>query len=167
MRQRARAHGRGSGLRHGLSFPHLRYCEAGGYEHPRGHVALRQSVFADAVDAVQAVDLTFDALVSEIDVSKMRVFLSDVLFDREKSGDKTISIPFGRQDCTVFRKVMSTEDTIQEFAPALRTSSQSEAFRIALQMLGDLCGFGLGYFDFDESRGYVRTATEVSSDNSA
>ena len=27
---------------------------------------------------------------------------------------------------------MSTEDTIQEFAPALRTSSQSEAFCIAL-----------------------------------
>ena len=126
-----------------------------------------QSVFADAVDAVRAVDLTFDALVSEIDVSKMRVFLSDVLFDREKSGDKTIAIPFGKQDCTVFRKVMSTEDTIQEFAPALRTASQSEAFRIALQMLGDLTGFGIGYFDFDESHGYVRTATEVSSDNSA
>ena len=34
-------------------------------------------------------------------------------------------------------------------------------------MLGDLYGFGLGYFDFDETRGYVRTATEVSSDNSA
>lgn len=126
-----------------------------------------QSVFADAVDAVQAVDLTFDALVNEIDVSKMRVFLSDVLFDREKNGDKTISIPFGRSDCMVFRKVMSIEDTIQEFAPALRTSSQSEAFRIALQMLGDLTGFGIGYFDFDESHGYVRTATEVSSDNSA
>lgn len=30
-----------------------------------------QSVFADAVDAVQAVDLTFDALINEIDVSKM------------------------------------------------------------------------------------------------
>lgn len=47
-----------------------------------------QSVFADAVDAVQAVDLTFDALVSEIDVSKMRLFLSDVLFDREKNGTR-------------------------------------------------------------------------------
>ena len=34
-------------------------------------------------------------------------------------------------------------------------------------MLGDLTGFGIGYFDFDESHGYVRTATEVSSDNSA
>lgn len=126
-----------------------------------------QSVFADAVDAVQAVDLTFDALINEIDVSKMRVFLSDVLFDREKSGDKTISIPFGKTDCTVFRKVMSTEDTIQEFAPALRTGSQAEAFRVALQMLGDLTGFGISYFDFDDSRGYDKTATEVSSDNSA
>ena len=127
-----------------------------------------QSVFADAIDAVQAVDLTFDALISEVDVSKMRVFLSDVMFDQKTDGKgKRIPIPFGKGDCTVFRKVMSTEDMVQEFAPALRTSSQSEAFRIALQMLGDLTGFGLGYFDFDESRGYIKTATEVSSDNSA
>ena len=126
-----------------------------------------QSVFADAVDAVQAVDLTFDALINEVDVSKMRVSLSDVLLDREKSGGKTISMPFGKSDCTVLRKVISTEDTIREFAPALRTSSHSEAFRIAPQMLGDPTGFGIGYFDFDESRGYVRTATKVSSDNSA
>ena len=62
---------------------------------------------------------------------------------------------------------MTTEDMVHEFAPALRTSSQSEAFRIALQMLGDLCGFGIGYFNLDESRVYVKTATEVSSDNSA
>jgi hypothetical protein len=124
-----------------------------------------QSVFADAIDAIQAVDLTFDALINEVDVSKMRVFLSDVLFDRETDGNRDITIPFGRQDCTVFRKVMSTEDMIQEFAPALRTNAQSEAFRIALQMLGDLTGFGLTYFDFDNT-GYVKTATEVSSDNS-
>ena len=126
-----------------------------------------QSIFADAVDAVQAVDLTFDALINEIDLSKMRVFLSDVLFDREQDGNKNVTIPFGKQDCTVFRKVMSTEDTIQEFAPALRTNGQIEAFRVALQMLGDLTGFGINYFDMDDSRGYVKTATEVSSDNSA
>lgn len=126
-----------------------------------------QSVFADAVDAVQAVDLTFDALINEVDVSKMRVFLSDVLFDREKSGDKTTSIPFGKQDCTVFRKVLSTEDMVQEFAPALRTGSQVEAFRIALQMLGSLAGFGISYFGIDDSRGFIKTATEASSDNSA
>ena len=102
-----------------------------------------QSIFADAIDAVQAVDLAFDAMINEVDVSKMRVFLSGVLFDKERDGKKRISIPFGKQDCTVFRKVMSTEDTIQEFAPALRTTSQVEALRISLQMLGNLCGFGI------------------------
>ena len=71
-----------------------------------------------------------------------------------------------RGDCTVFRKVMSTEDTIQEFAPALRTEAQGKAFRLALQVLGDLCGLGTSYFDLDNV-GYVKTATEVSSDNSA
>lgn len=126
-----------------------------------------QSVFADAVDAIQAVDFTFDALINEVDVAKMRVFLSDVMFDQgSDEGGGKVSIPFGKGDCTVFRKVMSTEDTIQEFAPALRTESQADAFRIALQMLGDLCGLGLTYFDFDNS-GHVKIATEVSSDNSA
>lgn len=126
-----------------------------------------QSVFADAVDAIQSVDLAFDALINEVDVSKMRVFLSDVMFDTAKDEDgRRVAIPFGKGDCTVFRKVMSTEDTITEFAPALRTEAQSRALRLALQVLGDLCGLGISYFDFDDT-GYVKTATEVSSDNSA
>lgn len=76
-----------------------------------------QSVFADAVDAIQAVDLCYDAMMSEIDIGKMRVFLSDVVFDVERDGKECrVSIPFGKVDCTVFRKVMSTEDAIREFA---------------------------------------------------
>lgn len=126
-----------------------------------------QSVFADAVDAIQAVDLCYDAMMSEIDNGKMRVFLSDVMFDTERDGKGgRVSIPFGKADCTVFRKVMSTEDTIHEFAPTLRTEAQARAFRVALQTLGVLCGFGINYFDL-ENVGYVKTATEVSADNSA
>ena len=52
-----------------------------------------QSVFADAVDAVQAVDLTFDALVSEIDVSKMRVFLSDCCSTARRAGTRPFPSP--------------------------------------------------------------------------
>ena len=117
--------------------------------------------------SARAVDLAFDALINEIDLSKMRAFLPGVLFDRETGGNKNVAIPFGKQDCTVFRKVMSTEGTIQEFASALRASGQIEAFRVALRTLGGLTGFGISYFDMSESRGYVKTATEVSSDNSA
>ena len=126
-----------------------------------------QSVFANAVDTIQAVGLCYDAMMSEINNGKMRVFLSDVMFDVERDGKGgRVSIPFGRQDCTVFCKVMSTEDTIHEFAPTLRTEAQARAFRVALQTLGDLCGFGINYFDL-ENVGYVKTATEVSADNSA
>lgn len=56
-----------------------------------------QSVFADAMDAIQAVDSVFDAMVSEVDNGKMRVFLSDVMFDQKEDGrGRKVSIPFGR-----------------------------------------------------------------------
>lgn len=85
---------------------------------------------------------------------------------RGDSGYRIQTVCFDRQGCAVFRKVLPTEDTIQEFAPALRTDAQAKELRTALQMLGDLCGFGMSYFSFDGD-GYVKTATEVSSDNSA
>jgi hypothetical protein len=66
----------------------------------------------------------------------------------------------------VFRKIVSTDDTITGFAPALRTEAQGKAFRLVLQVLGDLVGLGVNYFDTDNV-GYVKTAAEVSSDNSA
>ncbi len=126
-----------------------------------------QSVFADAVDAVQSVDLAYGALINEVDAGKMMVFLSDMMFDQERTAaGRRMPTPFGKGDCTVFRKVMSTEDTIQEFAPALRTEAQGKAFRLALQVLDDLVGPGMDYFNADDM-GYVKTATEVSSDNSA
>ena len=53
-----------------------------------------QSVFADAVDAVQSVDLAYDALINEVDAGKMRVFLSDVMFDQERTADgRRVPIP--------------------------------------------------------------------------
>lgn len=58
-----------------------------------------QSVFADAIDAIQSVDLAFDALINEVDAGKMRVFLSDVMFDREKDAKgRNVPIPFGKGD---------------------------------------------------------------------
>ena len=65
----------------------------------------------------------------------------DVMFDVSATGSGgRVSIPFGKADCTVFRKVTSTEDTIHEFAPALRTEGQARAFRVALQTLGTSAG---------------------------
>ena len=97
----------------------------------------------------------------------MRIFLGDTMFENaeDRKGEKQ-AIPFGKSDAVVFRKIQSADDLIKEFAPTLRTDYQVQAYRTALQTLGDLTGFGLSYFDIDNSGG-IKTATEVSSDNSA
>ena len=62
-------------LEHWMCSPRLWHREACGHQHARRYEPHRQSVFAGAVDAVQAVNLTFDTLINEIDLSKMRVSL--------------------------------------------------------------------------------------------
>lgn len=125
-----------------------------------------QSVFADCTDVMQSVDLCYDAIFKEVDLAKMRVLMSDALFEIERKDGKVNYIPFGKADTTVFRKVSGSDDFIHEWAPSMRTESQSKAYRLAIQTMGDQCGFGSQYFDTDKSGG-IKTATEVSSDNSA
>jgi A118 family predicted phage portal protein len=121
-----------------------------------------QSIFADSIDLLQAVDLAFDAICNELDLSKMRIFLSDIMFDQD--AQTGTSIPFGKSDCTIFRKLMSTQDTVEQFAPPLRIKEQVYALRCAMQLLGNACGFGMEYFNLDNDT-YLKTATEVTSDN--
>jgi len=125
------------------------------------------SIFEDAIDAVKSVDLAYDAIFNEIDLGKMRIFLGDTMFENveDRNGERQ-AVPFGKSDAVVFRKIQSNDDVIKEFAPGLRTNEQVQAYRTALQTLGDLTGFGLSYFDINEHGG-IKTATEVSSDNSA
>lgn len=125
-----------------------------------------QSVFADCVDVMKSVDLCYDAIMKEVDLAKMRVLMSDMLFEVERDDGKPTYIPFGKADSTVFRKVAGSEDFIHEWAPQMRTESQKSAYRLAVQEMGDLTGFGAQYFDVDKAGG-LKTATEVSADNSA
>lgn len=126
--------------------------------------AFGQSVFADAVDAVKSVDNAFDSMNREIDATKVRVFLSDDLIDVDEKGRPK---PFG-DDSMFIRKLAGNgvESYLQVSAPPIRIDALEKALNIGLAELGDLTGFGQQYFRFDQSAG-LRTATEVSADNSA
>ena len=129
-----------------------------------------QSIYADAIDPLRSVDLCYDAMMNEVDLAKLRIFVSDMLVEYttvDEDGVKTThrnALPFGK-DNAVFRKVASNDDLITDYAPSMRTEQQLKAYRNALQTMGDSCGFGLTYFDIDTSGG-IRTATQVSTDNS-
>ena len=56
--------------RHGQLGAHVRHREAGGAQHA-GCSPYGQSVFAVAVDAIQSMDLAFDAFINEVDAGLM------------------------------------------------------------------------------------------------
>ena len=60
--------------------------EARNRQHAGGHEPVRPERVRDAVDAIQAVGLAFDATISEVGNGKMRMFLSDVMLDQETDG---------------------------------------------------------------------------------
>lgn len=125
------------------------------------------SVFADAVDAIKATDITFDALFQEIELTEVKVFMSDELLDVRDDKGKTVPLPKGPKN-RFFRKLFgqSGKDFYEVFSPDIRIDPLKTAFNVALGELGDLTGFGAQYFQLDKQGG-LKTATEVSSDNSA
>lgn len=123
-----------------------------------------QSVIEDALDAVRAVDNAFDSMQQEIDATKVKIFMSDDLFDVDDDGAAVPMSP----DNVVIRKVAGNgvDKTLEIFAPSIRIDPLRTALDTALADLGDLTGFGRSYFRYDQGAG-LKTATEVSADNSA
>lgn len=130
--------------------------------------AMGQSVCADAIGAVMLVDNAFDSISREIDSTKAKVFMSDDLFDVDQDADGNDVIRPMSPDDLVIRKVASNgvDSMLQIYAPAIRIDPLRTALDVALAELGDLTGFGEQYFRLEQRSG-LRTATEVSSDNSA
>ncbi len=123
------------------------------------------SVFSDAIDAIKGVDLTFDAIFQEIELTEPMVFADESLIDY-RGKNKGIAIPKLAKS-RLFRKLMGTssKDMIEIYSPSIRIDPLKEAFNVALAEFGDQTGFGTNYFTLDKNGG-LKTATEVVSDNS-
>ncbi len=123
------------------------------------------SIFADAVGAIQAVDLAFDSLFQEVDLTAVKVFMDEALIDVRTRDGKVV--PVADSDQRTFRMVAGdgAGKLIDVFSPAIRTEPLRQALDVALAELGEICGFGQQYFKLDRAGG-LKTATEVVSDNS-
>ena len=128
------------------------------------------SVFEDAVDAMRMLDTAWTALYDETDLLRAVLMLPDTMIDVRRGPDGTRrAVPFGEREQRLYRLVDSPVTEAGKpyaFAPAMRTASIHEVYADACAALGDECGFGSQYFQPDKSGG-LKTATEVSADNSA
>lgn len=124
------------------------------------------SVFADAVDAIKAVDLAWDSIYQEVELTAAKVFVDEALVDVRSKEGKTIPTP--KVDGRLFRRLTGqdvTKNLIDIYSPQIRIEPLRSAFDVALAEFGELCGFGQQYFMLDRDGG-LKTATEVSADNS-
>ena len=117
--------------------------------------------FANAIDNMKAVDISFDALKNE--VKDGRTFVSAKLLNYD---DGTQKMTFDPEDTTVYQlpKDANKDDMIQSDTDTLRTDALIGTLNTNLNMLGDKVGFGENHYHFDGQN--LSTATAVVSSNS-
>lgn len=128
------------------------------------------SVFNDAIDTMRMLDTAWTALYDETDLLRAVLMIPDTMIDVETDkGGTRRAVPFGSREQRLYRLTSSSvgeEGKPYAFAPQMRTSSIHDVYADACAALGDECGFGSQYFQPDKAGG-LKTATEVSADNSA
>jgi len=119
--------------------------------------------YANAIDNMKAVDISFDALKNEIKDGRRRTFARADMFTYD---DGTQKMVFDPSDISVYQlpKGAGKDDLIQSDSDDLRTDKQIATLNTNLNILGDAVGFGENHYHFDGTN--LSTATAVVSSNS-
>lgn len=119
--------------------------------------------YANAIDNMKAVDISFDALKNEIQDGRRRTFVSTEMLNYDDGTQKLVFDP-NDTDIYVLPKGANKEDLIQSDTDSLRTAQQIESLNTNLNILGNKVGFGENHYHFDGQT--LNTATAVVSSNS-
>ncbi len=119
--------------------------------------------YANAIDNMKVVDISFDALKNEVKDSRKRTFVRSDLLTYDDGSQKLVFDP-NDTDIYVLPKGASKDDLIQKDTENLRTDKQIEALNTNLNILGNKVGFGENHYHFDGVN--LSTATAVISSNS-
>lgn len=119
--------------------------------------------YANAIDNLKAVDISFDALKNEINDGRKRTFVRANMLNYDKGEER---LTFDPNDTTVYQLPTGAtkDDLIQSDSDALRTAQQIETLNTNLNILGNKVGFGENHYHFDGVN--LSTATAVISSNS-
>ncbi len=123
------------------------------------------ALFANAIDAIETVDLAFDALGNEIVLGKKMLLLPESMFSRDANGSLRVPHMSGQQF------FLATESNtydgsarVFEYNPSIRATEDRQMLATALQVLGKRVGFGTKAYALDAA-GNIATAKQVASDN--
>lgn len=119
------------------------------------------SVYANAIDVMQGVDIAYDSYVNEFRLGKKRIMV-------KPSASKYLDGQpvFDTNDVAFYVLPEDTGDgaVITPIDMTLRTAEHNTGIQDQLNILSSKCGFGETYYRFNG--GSVATATQVISENS-
>lgn len=126
------------------------------------------SVFADALDVLECIDIAYDAHHREIKLGKKRIFAKDsvtnVHIDAETGKEHRVFDPNDEAFYLLKGDMQDGQPPIIECNMTLRIEELNKELQTQLDILSQLCGFGNGYYRWEN--GNVTTATQVISSNS-
>ncbi len=132
---------------------------------------LGMPIFADAIEELKDLDISYSRNSKEIYDSKRTVLLdsdrllpSGVRIRNTAEGFRTAREELELPDYVKSVYGSNNGDFYQEINPTLQTDVRIAGINALLSQIGYKCGFSNGYFVFNEKTGMV-TATQVESDD--
>lgn len=119
--------------------------------------------YANAIDNMKAVDISFDEIKNELVNGRKRTFVRAEMLNFD---DGTQTMTFDPNDTTVYQlpQNVTKDDMIQHDNDDLRTDKQIATLNMNLNILGNKVGFGENHYHFNGE--VLSTATAVVSSNS-
>lgn len=124
------------------------------------------SVYANAIDQLEGLDLVYDSYCNEFRLGKKRITVPMTMARMALEEDGSIGAVFDDND-TEFYAVPSDDGNpqkIEEHNMTLRYEAHEAGVQTALNLLSFKCGMGRDRYNFKD--GQVKTATEVVSEKS-
>lgn len=124
------------------------------------------SVYANAIDQLEGLDLVYDSYVNEFRLGKKRILVPMSMAKIMQQEDGSVSPVFDDSD-TEFYAVEPGKDGEQKITDInmeLRHEAHEAAIKTSLNLLSAKCGLGNDRYSFEH--GNVKTATEVVSEKS-
>ena len=124
------------------------------------------SVYANAIDQLEGLDLVYDSYCNEFRLGKKRITVPMTMARVTMEEDGTITPMFDDNDTEFYAmpSLEGVENKIQEHNMEIRHESHEAGIQTALNLLSFKCGMGKDRFNFKD--GQVKTATEVISEKS-
>ena len=124
------------------------------------------SVFANAIDVLEGIDLVYDSYQNEYRLGKKRIVvpLSLAKIEMEQQGDILPVFDDNDTEFYAFSGADPDSFSINEINMELRADAHEIGLQRNIDMLSDLCGFGSSKYNYQT--GQIKTATQIVSEQS-